>query len=236
MTGLGARVLRSIVATLPGPVRDGESGSTGGARPAETEDAPLGVPWRRGVCIIEARPTLLPPSHAMTTKTADAGPRSPRGSSFPLANTLIIAAAAAYAVYLLVARGRLDWQLDDFLTASYTLAGCLALVGPLVLLRPGVTAGNGLGDLAWLTGGLLVWVFNLANIAQGTPRPQAWVTPLSASTMGLTMLAVMLAGWRARGKGTLHWTNLTGWVLGLFWVGLGLYTILPREAIGVAAR
>jgi hypothetical protein len=172
----------------------------------------------------------------MSTKTAEAGPKAPRGGAVPLANTLIIAAAAAYAVYLLVARGRLDWGLQDFLTAAYTLAGCLALVGPLVLLRPGVSPGTGLGELAWLTGGLLVWVFNLANLVQGNARPHTWVTPLSATTMGLTILAVMLAGWRARGKGTLHWANLTGWVLGLFWVGLGLYTILPREALGVAAR
>jgi hypothetical protein len=76
----------------------------------------------------------------------------------------------------------------------------------------------------------------VANLLQSNGRPQAWVTPLGATTMGLTMLAVMLAGWKSRGKGSLNWTNLTGWLLGLFWVGLSLYTLWPHEAIGVAVR
>lgn len=173
----------------------------------------------------------------MATQSADPAPKSSRGrGSFPVANTLLVAVAASYAVYLLVSRGRLNWNLQEFLTASYTLSGCLALVGPLVLLRPGMGAGSGLGDLTWLTGGLLIWIFNVANLVQGEGPRQAWITPLGATTMGLTILAVMIAGWKSRGAGTLSWTNLTGWVLGLFWVGLSFYTLWPAGVIGVAVR
>ncbi len=173
----------------------------------------------------------------MRTQSADSGSKSTNSSgAFPIANTLLMALAGAYAVYLQVSHGRLTWNVEQFLSAAYTLSGCLALIGPLVLLRPGIRADSGLGDLSWLTGGLLIWIFNLANLVQGGDPRQAWITPLGATSMGLTILAVMIAGSKSRGKGTLSWTNLTGWVLGLFWIGLSVYTIWPDEAIGVAVR
>ena len=77
----------------------------------------------------------------------------------------------------------------------FTVAGCLAMVGPIVMAR-GESGDRGLGELLWMTGGLLVWVFDVVGLVRGQWRTMAWATPLGAQTMGLTMLAVLLAGWR----------------------------------------
>ncbi len=50
--------------------------------------------------------------------------------------------------------------------------------------------------------------------------------------MGLTMLAVLLAGWRSKaGARNWSWTNVTGWLLGVFWVGMGLTTLVPARIV-----
>ncbi len=55
--------------------------------------------------------------------------------------------------------------------------------------------------------------------------------------MGLTILAVLLAGWRWRAEGKdWSWTNVTGWVLGLFWVGMGVATMPPAASLLASAR
>ena len=79
------------------------------------------------------------------------------------------------------------------LSSLSTLAGCLAMVGPLILARSGGKEGS-LGELAWMTGGRLIWLFDLAAAFQGSSRGLNWTTPLGDRTMGLTMLAVLLAG------------------------------------------
>ena len=62
-----------------------------------------------------------------------------------------------------------------------TVAGCLALVGPIVLFRRGPGSEGGVGNLVWMTGGLLIWVHDLAAlprtlaIAQATKRKVALV-------------------------------------------------------------
>jgi hypothetical protein len=147
----------------------------------------------------------------------------------PLLNAVMMGAALAYGVWMLVQRGRLSWPPHDVLADAYTLAGCLALVGPLVLARR--EAEGGVGDLLWMTGGLLVWVFDMAALVQGNGWARSWITPLGARTMGLTMLAVLLAGWRSRGAGReWSWTNVTGWILGLFWVGMAVLSLAPGRA------
>ncbi len=131
----------------------------------------------------------------------------------------------------LVTKGRVSWPPHELLSGAFTVAGCLALVGPAVLLRR-KEGGGGLGELLWLTGGLLVWVFDLAAALRGELRTLSWATPLGAQGMGLTMLAVLLAGWRMRG-GTRDWswTNVTGWVLGVFWVGMAVTTMVPAGVL-----
>lgn len=172
----------------------------------------------------------MPPKRAATTT-----PSAPSAS--PLTNVALLGAALGYGLLILVGRGRVSWPPHELLAGSATVAGCLALVGPIVLARRG-TAEGGLGDLTWMTGGLLVWAFDLAAVLRGEARMLSWATPLGTQAMGLTILAVLLAGWRMRGGArNWSWTNVTGWILGLVWVGLGMASLLPsRLAAGLAPR
>ncbi|MBX6312516.1 MAG: hypothetical protein IRY99_06295 [Isosphaeraceae bacterium] len=155
----------------------------------------------------------------------------------PLVNTVLLTAALAYGLWLLVARGRLSWPPTDLLANAYTLAGCLALVGPIVLSRR-EGGEEGLGDLIWMAAGLLIWVFDLEALLQHGMRALAsWATPLEIRPMGLTVLAILLAGWRARGGSwSWSWTNVVGWLLGLFWVGMALGSFAPARPFGLAVR
>jgi hypothetical protein len=157
-------------------------------------------------------------------------------ASGPVFNAVLVGAAVGYAILLLVNRGKLAWPPNQLLASLYTVAGCLALVGPIVLVR-GESGEAGLGELLWMTGGLLVWVFDAVAAVRGDWRTTAWVTPLGYQTMGLTILAVLLAGWRCRvaGRGW-SWTNVTGWVLGLFWVGMAVVSMFGTRGAGVAMR
>jgi hypothetical protein len=154
-----------------------------------------------------------------------------------LINALVVGTAFAAGLAILVARGRVGWPPHHLLTSLYTVAGCLALVGPVVLGRSDA-AGGGLGELLWMTGGLLIWVNDAAAVARGQWRSASWVTPLDHQSMGLIVLAVLLAGWRCRLIGrSWSWTNVTGWILGLFWVGLALATWVPsRLPLAAAAN
>jgi len=159
--------------------------------------------------------------------------KPPETASPPVRNALLMAAAAGYGLWILVTKGRVSWPPNELLAGAYTLAGCLALVGPAVLFRrEGAGGGGGLGELLWMTGGLLIWVFDVAAAARGELRTLSWATPLGVQGMGLTMLAVLLAGWRTRGGSRdWSWTNVTGWLLGLFWVGMAVTTFVPARAL-----
>lgn len=171
----------------------------------------------------------------MATKRAASKSTTPASTAVtgPVFNAILLGAAVCYALALLVNRGRMSWPPNQLLASLYTVAGCLAIVGPIVLARSesGETA---LGELLWMTGGLLIWVFDVVAIFRGEWRSTAWVTPLGYQTMGLTILAVLLAGWRCNLVGrNWSWTNVTGWLLGLFWVGLAVASMLPSTR-GVA--
>lgn len=176
----------------------------------------------------------MPPKRT-GTKPSAAAPAG-HSTSPQLVNALLLGAALSYGLYLLVMRGKVSWPPHDLLAGIYTLAGCLALVGPVVLARS-ESGERGLGELLWMTGGLLLWVFNATALIRGTWRSQTWATPLGYETMGLTMLAVLLAGWRCRlGSRTWSWTNVTGWGLGLFWVAMAFSTLMPSRMPGLALR
>jgi hypothetical protein len=148
-------------------------------------------------------------------------------------------AALGWGISLLIQKGRLTWPPLALLSSLSTLAGCLALVGPLILARTGGKDAS-LGELVWLTGGLLVWLFDAAAVLAGQARSLTWATPLGDRTMGLTMLAVLLAGWRSGLAGSnWSWTNITGWILGLFWVAMaaGSWLLSPAgRQLGLVAR
>jgi hypothetical protein len=139
-----------------------------------------------------------------------------------ITNALLLLAALGWGFSQLVQRGRLTWPPISLLASLSTLAGCLALVGPLILARSAGKEGS-LGELIWFTGGLMVWLFDLAGALQGQARTINWATPLPDRTMGLAILAMLLAGWRCGLAGRdWSWTNVVGWALGLFWVGMAL--------------
>jgi hypothetical protein len=155
-----------------------------------------------------------------------------------ITNALIVAVALLWGTSLLIQKGRLTWPPYELLASFSTLAGCLALAGPLILARTGQTDGT-LGHLMWLVGGLLLWIVNLEGVLQGEWRNLHWATPLPDRTLGLTTLAVLIAGWKC---GLTHWnwswTNVTGWILGTFWVAMacGSWLLAPVWRAGLQAR
>ena len=117
-----------------------------------------------------------------------------------VANAVLVGAALVWGAALLVQRGRLTWPPYELLASISTLAGCLALVGPVILARSGELEGS-LGELMWLVGGLLVWIFDIEGVMQGRWRTLHWATPLSDRAMGLTMLAVLVGRLEVRHGG-----------------------------------
>lgn len=172
-----------------------------------------------------------------TRRTAAARP-SPVGAGLntPVMDAALLGAALAYGLWLLVTRGRVGWPPHQLLTSLYTVAGCLALIGPIVLLRR-EPADGGLGELVWLTAGLLVWLYDAVALARGELRTLAPATPLAAMPLGLVVLAVTIGGWRTRGAGrSWTWTNVTGWVLGIFWIGMAVSSLWLAPPATLAAR
>ena len=158
---------------------------------------------------------------------------APAGSSSqPVVTTLLLLGAIGWAFGLLLHKGMLAWPPVRLLSCLATIAGCLALVGPIILSRSGKGAGS-LGELIWMTGGLLIWIFNLVGVANGDLKSIDWATPLGPRTMGLIILAVLLAGLRSGITGRdWSWTNVTGWALGVFWVGMAFATWLLASGAG----
>lgn len=172
----------------------------------------------------------------MSDKSLGLGSNRGLSASRPLFNTLLVGAALLWGVSLLVRGGRLTWPPYPLLKNLSILAGCLALVGPLILIRAGEIAGS-LGELVWLTGGLMVWIFDIEGVLQGQWKSLQWATPLHERTMGLIMLAVLLAGWRSGlASWKWSWTNVTGWLLSIFWIGMVVFSwFLNLQARGPLA-
>jgi hypothetical protein len=170
--------------------------------------------------------------------SARRGSSSPGAASAPehaVTNALLLTAALGWGLSLLIQKGRLTWPPLALLSSLSTLAGCLALVGPLILARSGATGGS-LGELVWLTGGLLTWLLDIVAVLQGSSRVLNWATPLGDRTMGLVILAVLVAGWRCGlANRNWSWTNVTGWVLGAFWVAMAAWSWLLAPASGLSA-
>ncbi len=167
----------------------------------------------------------------MSTRRASAQssrPESPSNSA--ITNAFLIAAAILWGVSLLVQRGRLTWPPYALLSSLTTVAGCMALVGPVILFRSSEADGS-LGELGWLTAGILLWIFDIVAVLQGQWKTIHWATPLSDRTLGLTVLAVLIAGWRCGlARRNWSWTNVAGWLLSAFWVAMALCTWLLSSA------
>lgn len=173
----------------------------------------------------------------MGTNRASAKLPASSSAKAPIITAILLVSAFTLGIGTLVARGRLAWPPTQLLGSLFTVAGCLALVGPLVLLTRKGAGPGGIGELLWMAGGLIIWVFDAAAIVRGEWRTLAPATPLGVRAMGLTILAVLLSGWRWRSSHRdWSWTNVTGWTLGLFWVGLGLASIAPAGTLMQSAR
>ena len=159
-------------------------------------------------------------------------------SNTPLVNATLVASALSYGLWALVDRGRVSWPPRELLAAGTTFAGCLAIIGPIIVGRKD-NGQAGLGDVLWLSGGLLIWVFDLAALARGryNARSFSWTGPLDSTTMGLVILAVGLAAVRARITAkSWSWTNVVGILLSLFWIGSALVGFWPSSGIGFVSR
>lgn len=143
-------------------------------------------------------------------------------------NAVIVAVAVGMGLWALVQRRELSWPPSGLIANLTTLTGYLALAGPIVLSRQD-RGRTGVGDLVWMTTGVLFWLYNGAAVIRGTFDPGRLADPVGAVGLALSVLAVMIAAWRLHGNGRIWtWTNVTGWILGVFWVGVGLATLLPQ--------
>lgn len=149
------------------------------------------------------------------------------GVSAAWLNAAAMLFALGMGMWMLVERGQMPWPPSRLLVAVYTVSGCLGLVGPIVLFRR-EGSDSGVGDWMWLTGGVLMWLYNVTALVRGQVDLARWVTPLTYPTLGLVSLAVLIAGWRLGGGGRVWtWTNVLGWLLGTFWIVMGLWTLAP---------
>lgn len=147
-------------------------------------------------------------------------------------NAALVCGAIAFGFWLLVSNKQVSWPPSRLFANLYTIAGCLALVGPILLARRELDGG--LGDLVWLTGGMLLWIANVAALLRGQVQLAGWATPLGYQPLGGAILAVIIAGWRVHGLGrSWSWTNVVGWTLGLFWLGMGLASLWPGAAVAL---
>jgi hypothetical protein len=154
---------------------------------------------------------------------ASGSPKSPAGqASTALFNAVILTGAVGLGLWLLVARGLMAWPPHRLLASAGTLAGCVAFCGPIVLVRRG-RADAALGDLIWMTGGVLIWVHAGLALTSGTFRLDQAATPLAPKAMAIVVGTMLIAGWLVHGTGrSWNWTNVLGWLLGVFWLTLGL--------------
>jgi hypothetical protein len=164
--------------------------------------------------------------------------RTTSASNPAIANAVLVGVSLLCGAWLLVQKGRMTWPPYQLLSSLSTMAGCLALVGPLILIRSGEIEGS-LGELLWLTGGLLVWFFDIEAVIQGHWKTMPLATPLHDRTLGLAILAVLLAGWKCGlADRNWSWTNVVGWLLSTFWVGMAVcsWFLAPALRAGLATR
>jgi hypothetical protein len=149
------------------------------------------------------------------------------GASSSFVSVLLVALALGLGLWILVSRGQVTWPPHRLLASLSIVVGCIGLVGPLLLTRS-AAAEPGLGTTIWWFGGVLLWLQNLAGALRGDFQIASCPNPMGPQPMGLAVLAALIATWRTHGAGrTSSWPNVVGWILGLFWIGVGLASFLP---------
>jgi len=169
---------------------------------------------------------------AASKARASAPPASaPSGSLSPVSTAVLIVSALAYGLWALVDQRALSWPPTELLAGLSTVAGCLALLGPILLWSRISGEPGGVGELVWFSTGVMLWFFNgLALVREGF-RPEGWATSIGPDWLGPMALAVAIAGWRTgRAAGSWSWTNILGAALGLVWIAMALFELLPASA------
>ena len=178
----------------------------------------------------------MPTRRAPASPRAQAAPSPSAQAASPMLTAALVLAAVGYGMMLLIDRRELSWPPRELMGSLATIAGCLAMVGPLLLWRRGGGEAT-LGELTWIVGGLLLWSLNLAALARGQTRGVDWASPIGPELLGPVALAVLIGGWRTgRAAWSWTWTGVTGWVLGLLWIGLGVLEMLPQDRLPFLPR
>ena len=78
-------------------------------------------------------------SDPMSARRSSSSSGAATSPEHALTNAILLTAALGWGLSLLIQRGRLTWPPMALLSSLSTMAGCLALVGPLILARSGAT-------------------------------------------------------------------------------------------------
>ena len=83
---------------------------------------------------LDLRPQASNGDHlTITSQTSMAQTRASSSTNPAVVNAVLVGAALLWGAALLIQRGRLTWPPYQLLSSLSTLAGCLALVGPVIL-------------------------------------------------------------------------------------------------------
>ncbi len=157
----------------------------------------------------------------------------PSSESAPLWNAVLVVGAIALAGYVLVVRGALSWPPHELTGSIGIVAGCLTLIGPLVLWGRRGEAGASLGDHAWMTCGVAAWLFALARWSIGGAPSLDWTAPVAPWVIGGVAASTACSGWRIAGlRPAWTWTGVLGASLAVYWVVAGLAECIGRGASG----
>lgn len=145
----------------------------------------------------------------------------PLSMSRPFLNLLILSGAVILFVKVGIRQGWIQWPPANLGSILASLAGWIALAGPLILFRhEEQTGGMGIGDRVWVTTGFLLWLKIAIQLFTGRfPSIEAVATIVGPTDMALISMACLAGGLIGRPKSShWTWTNLVGWGLSLCWL------------------
>lgn len=169
-------------------------------------------------------------SSSSSSGNAQARNTRPIALSKPVLNLMILTGAGILFVRVGIRQGWIDWPPTQLGKILATLAGWIALAGPLVLFRHEEQAGSmGVGDRVWITTGLLLWLKLSLQIGTGNlPSVEAVTTLIDSRDMALVSAACLIGGMMGKPKNShWTWTNLVGWGMSVCWM---TSVLLPADS------
>lgn len=163
------------------------------------------------------------------------GPSGPSGAPSPLLSAALVCLGVGHGLYLLVDRGAIGWPPSQLMGPASTLAGSVAMVGPIVLWKKVGGSDASVGDLVWMAGGLFLWLLDLSAIAEGRSGRMDWAVPAEPRVLGCFAVAVMVAGWTSgHARWAWTWSGITGSILGGIWVSRMVLELMGGGAAGAS--